>query len=163
LAGEGAAGAGLVAVGGANLQFNLFSLVVGKHWGRTHITVGTYVLDNHHYLPQAAGFAAACGAGGVGPPGGGGKIEQCGGSSTMIDRLPTQVQPFVGVERAVGRESSVAAELLVSGHAASTIGATGFRWVALQHGALRVRLDLALLWTDFGYPLPWIGIGAHFR
>jgi hypothetical protein len=163
LVGEGAAGAGVVAIGGANLQFNLFSLVAGKHWGRAHVTVGTYVLDNHHYLPQVDGFTAACGAGGAGSPGAGGAVAPCAGSSMKIDRLPAQVQPFLGIERAVGSNSALAAEVLFSSHAANTLGATGFRWFVGQRGPFRLRLDLALLWSQVGYPLPWAGLGLHFR
>jgi hypothetical protein len=163
LVGAGAAGAGIVAVGGANLQFNLFSLAAGKHFGRAHVTAGTYILDNHHFITQSASFAAACGAGGVGSAGAGGKVEPCASGGTMIDRVPLQVQPFVGIERAVGRDSSIAAEILFSGHIENTIGATGVRWVALRRGPLRARLDLALLWSRVGYPLPWAGLGVHFR
>src|SRR5262249_44531806 len=114
--GAGAGGAGLVAVGGANVQFNLFSLAMGKHWGRAHLTWGTYVLDNHHYLPQATGFATACGAGGVGPAGAGGVAAPCGDGSRPIDRLPAQIQPFLGIERAVGEDSAISAEVLFSRH-----------------------------------------------
>lgn len=165
LVGAGAAAGGVVAVGGANLQFNLFTLVAGKHLGKTGrllVTGGTYLLDNHHYLPQSAAFAAACGAGGAGEAGAGGAVEPCGGNSTMLDRIPLQVQPFVGVERAVGKASSFAGELLVSPHLANTIGTTGFRYVYTR-GPFAARLDLALLWSHIGYPLPWAGVGLHFR
>jgi hypothetical protein len=165
LVGAGAAGGGIVAVGGANLQFNLFTLVAGKHLGKTGrllVTGGTYLLDNHHYLPQSAAFAAACGAGGVGDAGAGDKVEPCGGNSTTIDRIPLQAQPFVGVERAVGKKSSLAGELLVSPHLANTIGTTGFRYV-YTYGEFAARLDMALLWSRVGYPLPWAGLGLHFR
>jgi hypothetical protein len=85
LAGAGAAGGGVVAIGGGNLQFNLFSLSVGKHLGPFHIVGETYVMDNHHFLPQSTRFAAACGAGGIGT-GDGGKVEPCGTGGTTIDR-----------------------------------------------------------------------------
>lgn len=163
--GSGAVAGGVVAVGGANLQFNLMTFVVGKHLGTTgrlQITGGTYVLDNHHYLPQSAGFFAACGAGGVGEAGAGGEVVPCGGSSKKLDRIPIQVQPFAGIERAVGKKSAFAGELLLSPHLANTIGTTGFRYVYTR-GQLGVRLDMALWWSHIGYPLPWAGIGLHFR
>jgi hypothetical protein len=162
--GAGAGGAGLVAVGGANLQFNLFSLAMGKHWGRSHLTWGTFLLDNHHYVPQAEGFAAACGAGGVGDAGDGGVVTPCGSAGgKIIDRMPTQVQPFVGFERAIGEESALSAEILFSRHVKYTVAATGVRWFIWHRGPLRARLDIGLVWSQVGYPLPWAGLGLHFR
>lgn len=161
--GVGGAGAGVVAVGGANLQFNLFSLAAGKHWGRAHVTGGTYLLDNHHFIPQAAGFATACGAGGVGEAGAGGAVAPCGSGSKTIDRLPTQVQPFLGIERAIGEDSSISAEILFHRYVEYTTAATGARWFVWRRGDVRVRLDVALVWSRLGYPLPWAGVGIHFR
>ena len=165
LVGSGAAAAGLVAVGGANLQFNLFSIEVGKHFPNTRdqIVVGTYLLDNHHFLPQKATFAAACGAGGTGSAGEGGKVEECAGGTTTIERVPLQVQPFVGYEHAIGDKNSFITELLVSPHLENTMGTTGFRWVFGFKDILNSRIDTALVWTRRGYPLPWLGIGLHFR
>jgi hypothetical protein len=161
--GAGAGGAGVVAIGGANTQFNLFTIAAGKHWGRAHLTAGTYVLDNHHYLPQAAGFTTACGAGGVGEPGAGGAVAPCGSGATTIERLPLQVQPFVGAERAIGKDSSLSAEILFHQQLKYTIAATGVRWFVWRRGPLRARLDIALAWTRAGYPMPWLGLGVHFR
>jgi hypothetical protein len=162
LAGAGAAGGGVVAVGGGNLQFNLFSLSVGKHVGRFQFVAGTYVLDNHHFLPQSTRFATACGAGGVGAAGDGGKVEPCGSGGTTIDRIPVQVQPFLGAELRVGKASSLAADVLLSSEPKDTVGTTGFRWI-LGQSRLRARIDLALLWSHIGVPLPWLGLGLHLQ
>lgn len=122
LAGAGAAGGGVVAVGGGNLQFNLFSLSAGKHLGPAQLVAGTYVLDGHHYLPQSTRFATACGAGGVGTAGDGGRVEPCGSGGTTIERIPLQVQPFFGAELRVGKASSLAADILASSRLRDTVG-----------------------------------------
>lgn len=165
IVGGGAAAEGLVAVGGANLQFNLFSIEVGKHFPNTRdqMIVGTYVLDNHHFLPQKATFASACGAGGVGTAGENGKVEECASATTTIDRLPLQVQPFVGYERAIGDKNSFIAEVLFTTHVENTMGTTGFRWAFGVRDIVNMRIDTALVWTNRGYPLPWLGLGLHFR
>jgi len=162
LAGAGAAGGGVVAVGGGNLQFNLFSLSAGKHLGPAQLVAGTYVLDNHHYLPQSTRFATACGAGGVGTAGDGGKVEPCGSGGTTIDRIPLQVQPFFGAELRVGKASSLAADILASSRLRDTVGTTGFRWI-FGGSRLAARIDLALLWSHLGAPLPWLGLGLHLQ
>lgn len=162
LAGAGAAGGGVVAIGGGNLQFNLFSLSAGKHFGRVQLVAGTYVLDNHHFLPQSARFATACGAGGVGTAGDGGKVEPCGSGATTIDRIPVQVQPFLGAELRVGKASSLAADVLFSSKLRNTVGTTGLRWI-LGASRLRARIDVALLWSHIGVPLPWLGLGVHLQ
>jgi hypothetical protein len=162
LAGAGLAGGGVVAVGGGNLQFNLVSLSLGKHVGRFQLVAGSYFLDNHHFLPQSAQFATACGAGGVGSAGEGGKVEPCGNGGKAIDRIPLQVQPFFGAELRVGKASSLAADVLVGKELRDTVGTTGLRWI-LGASHLRARLDLALLWSHIGAPLPWLGVGIHFQ
>ena len=162
IGGAGAAAGGVVAVGGGNLQFNLFSLSVGKHFGRSQLIVGTYVLDNHHFLPQSTRFATACGAGGVGTAGDGGKVEPCDSGGTTIDRIPVQVQPFFGAEIRVGKASSIAGDVLFSKELKNTVGTTGFRWI-IGDSRLRARVDVALLWSHISVPLPWLGLGIHFR
>jgi hypothetical protein len=182
LFGAGAAGAGFVAVGGANLQFNLFSLVASRHFGHTQVLAGGYLLDNHHFLSQTAGFAAACGAGGVGEPGADGKVEPCAGGSTRIERLPIHAQPFFGVEQVLGEHSALAAELLPRARLRDTVGTTGVRWLIGSSSArgplaldrIRLRLDLAAVWLYLPpssrkasargavLPLPWLGVGLYF-
>jgi hypothetical protein len=162
IAGSGAAAGGIVGVGGGNLQFNLFSAAVGKHFGRTQVVAGTYVMDNHHVLPQKTRFATACGAGGTGSAGDGGKVEACSSGGTTIDRVPVQIQPFLGAELRVGRRSSIAGDVLFSRELKDTVGTTGVRWI-LGGSHLNARVDLALLWSHIGTPLPWVGLGIHLR
>jgi hypothetical protein len=167
LAGSGLVAGGVVAVGGANIQFNLFTVTAAKHFGphgRRQVVFGSYLLDNHHYLPQSANFVAACGAGGAGDAGAGGVVLPCAGSTKTINILPTQVQPFVGIEQVVGRENAFVGELLVNaGAPKQTFGTTGFRWILNPKGLVKMRIDIALIWTSRGVPLPWLGAGFHFR
>jgi hypothetical protein len=162
IAGGGTAAGGVVGVGGGNLQFNLFSLTAAKHVGPFQFVAGTYVMDNHHFLPQSTRFATACGAGGVGNAGDGGKVAACGEGGMTIDRIPTQVQPFLGAEVRVGKASSIAGDVLLDREAKNIIGTTGYRWV-IGDARLRARIDLALVWSHLGAPLPWVGLGLHFR
>ncbi|MDF1561656.1 MAG: hypothetical protein P1V51_01360 [Deltaproteobacteria bacterium] len=182
--GNGVAGAGFVAVGGANMQFNLFTLTVGKHFGprrRTHLVAGAYLLDNHHLLPQSFSFRSACGAGGLGAPGVGGGVDVCAGDDRVIERIPVQLLPFFAAEQRVGQRWSFATELLPRAPFRDTMLTTGLR---LQIGpgsgkglmgpeAFRLRLGFALLWVwaqdaDTGeggkiLPLPWLSLGVHLQ
>jgi hypothetical protein len=160
--GGGAAAAGVVGVGGANLQFNLMSLALAKHLGPAQFVAGTYVLDNHHFLPQSTRFAIACGAGGAGTPGAGGAVAPCSSGGMTLERFPTQVQPFLGTELRVGTASSFAGDVLFGAALRDTVGTTGFRWI-IGDGRLRARLDIALLWSHLGTPLPWVGVGLHLQ
>ena len=182
--GKGAAGAGFVAVGGANIQFNLFALTVGKHFGprrRSHLVLGAYLLDNHHLLPQTQGFRSACGAGGVGAPGVGGDVAACGNSTEEIARIPLQGQVYLAAEQRLGQRWTLAAELLPRAPFRDTVLTTGARLLIgpgsgkglMGSEALRVRLGLALLWvwaqdSSDGtggtlLPLPWLSLGVHFQ
>ncbi len=174
IVGKGAAGAGFVAVGGANIQFNLFALTVGKHFGRSHVVLGTYLLDNHHILPQTQGFRSACGAGGVGAPGTGGDVMACGDSTEEIKRIPLQGQFYLAAEQRLGQRWTLAAELLPRAPARDTIITTGVRALfgpgsskgLLGSETLRVRLGFALAWVFTGgkpLPLPWLSLGLHFK
>ncbi len=182
LFGGGAAGGGFVAAGGANLQFNLLTLSASRHFGHTQLLAGGYLLDNHHLLPQSAGFAAACGAGGVGEPGADGKVEACAGAGARIDRLPLQLQPFAAVEQVLGDHSALIAELLPRRHVRDSVATTGVRWLIGSGSAwgplaldrIRVRLDVAAIWVYLPpssrkpggkgavVPLPWAGLGLYF-
>ena len=33
---------------------NVFNLTVAKHFGPVQVTAGTYIFDNHNWLPQSA-------------------------------------------------------------------------------------------------------------
>ncbi|ATB30268.1 hypothetical protein MEBOL_003728 [Melittangium boletus DSM 14713] len=164
---EGAAGAA-----GANLQFNLFSLVAAKHFGDFQLTAGAYLLDNHHLIPQGA--AVVVGAGGNVEDGNGGIAD-----GQRLPRLPTYVQGFVGAQYVLGPHSELAAEFLPRAPFEQSILTTGVRWLVggseprgpLAADRLRVRLDLAALWvylpqTPEGngghpFPLPWVGVGLY--
>ncbi len=181
--GNGAGGGGFGVVGGANAQFNLITAVAGKHFGPVQVTAGTYVLDNHHYLPQSAAFQAGCGgAASDGSSGTAGAIP-CGSGYARLGRLPTQVQPFVGSEVVLGPHSSIMVDWLIGDPLESSVASTGVRWLLgwsrprglLALDRVRLRLDLAAVWlfesADHqssmqhgarALPLPWAGVGFYF-
>jgi hypothetical protein len=149
-------GGGVVAASGGNAQFNLFALSMSKHFANTQVVLGTYLLDNHHFVPQGAAFAS-----------------QEGASSHEFARVPFQVQPFVALEQVLGPHTSLAGELFPRLSLAGTRGSLGIRWLLggsspkgpLAVERVRVRLDLAALVIKFPRtsPLmvPWLGIGLH--
>jgi len=163
---------GAVGAAGANAQFNLFSVSVGKHFfGSTHVMAGLYVLDNHHLIPQSAGVTVGVGSD-VGIGGG-------GGTGTPVGMLPIQVQPFLSVEQVLGPHSALAVELLPKLPFRQISFTTGARWLlgfdeAQGHWALnrvRLRIDAAVLWAYLPptsssqsalVPLPWVGLGLYF-
>ncbi|MFY0526711.1 hypothetical protein ACN28I_27400 [Archangium gephyra] len=173
--GHGVAGGGTAGAAGANLQFNLFSVVAGKHFGNFQLTAGAYVLDNHHFIPQNAAITVgAVGAGGDDVGGG------TGSSSTPIPRIPTQVQAFVGAQYVLGPHSELAMELFPRQPFRDSFGTTGVRWLLgadaprgpVAFDRLRVRIDVAALWvylppSEDGrrggtpFPLPWVGLGLY--
>ncbi len=156
--GIGAAGA----LGAANLQLNLFSFTLGKHIGeRFRAGGGTFVVDNHHLLPQVAGFTAVDTAG-----------DTAGGSAT-IDHLPTALIPFVNGECWLGGGFSTIAEVFPRKR---PFGTVGLRWVSgrgRRDGLarwLRAKIDVAALWNDGSWSdrhgrslpvLPWLGVGLY--
>jgi len=183
LFGNGAGGGGFGVVAGANAQFNLITAVAGKHFGPVQVTAGTYVLDNHHYLPQSAAFQAGCGGAATDGSGGTAGAIPCGSGYARLGRLPTQVQPFVGSEVVLGPHSAIMAEWLIGDPLASSVATSGVRWLlggARPRGVLaldrvRFRIDLAAVWlfqsadhqgsTQHGaraLPLPWAGVGFYF-
>ena len=181
IARDGAGGAGFGVVAGANAQFNLLTVVTGKHLGRVQLTLGTWVLDNHHYLPQSAAFQGACVAAGASPSGAGGGAISCGSGSARLSRLPLRAQPFAAVEVVLGAHASLMSEILPEARLQDTMVTTGARWAlgaAHPHGPfaldrVRVRLDVAALWfyvpASGGMhpqgakvlPLPWLGLGIY--
>jgi hypothetical protein len=182
IARDGAGGAGFGVVAGANAQFNLVTLTAGKHFGPLQLTAGTWLLDDHHYLPQSAAFQGACAAAGASPQGAGAGAISCGSGSAQLPRLPLQVQPFVGSELVLGGHSSLMMEALLEEHIQNTLVTTGARWLLgadhprgpLALDRIRVRLDLAALWFYIPaqggmhpqsakvLPLPWLGLGFYF-
>jgi hypothetical protein len=182
---DSAGGGGYGVVGGANAQFNLLTAVAAKHFGRVQLTAGTYVLDNHHFLPQSAGFESGCAAAETdGNQAAAGAFLDCGSGSTALGRLPVQVQPFLGSEVVLGPHSALMAEALLERRIEDSMVTTGARWLLgwrrpygpLALDRVRIRLDLALLWLwEPGrggsnpnaqgpkvLPLPWFGVGAYF-
>lgn len=181
--GNGAGGGGFGVVAGANAQFNLITAVAGKHFGPVQVTAGTYMLDNHHYLPQSAAFQAGCGGAATDGSGGTAGAIPCGSGYARLGSLPTQVQPFVGSEVVLGPHSAIMAEWLIGHPLASSVATSGVRWLlggsrprgVLALDRVRFRLDLAILWlfesADHqssmqhgarALPLPWAGIGFYF-
>jgi hypothetical protein len=175
LLGKGVAGAGAAGAAGANLQFNLFSVVAGRHFGDFHLTAGAYVLDNHHLVPQKASIT-------VGTVGAGGDDVIGGedGMSTTLPRIPTQVQAFIGAQYVLGPHSELAMEFFPRGPFRDSFGTTGVRWLLgsnrpqgpVAFDRLRVRIDLAALWVYLPpsqdgrrggtpLPLPWVGLGLY--
>ena len=180
--GDGAGGGGFGAVGGANAQFNLFTLVAAKHFGPAQITLGAFVLDNHHFLPQSAAFQAICAGAVAGGSGGAAGAADCGSGSARLPRLPLRTKLFTGAELVLGPHSSLMAESFWANPIRDSFVTTGARWLlganrpwgpfALDR--VRFRLDVAVLWfyeaAQGGMNprgahvlwLPWLGVGGYF-
>ncbi len=177
--GGGAAGGG-VAVADVHAQFNLAALALTKHLGRFQVSLGSYLFDNHHFLPQSAQFAAVVGGAEVGDSGSGaGALPASGGTS--LGRVPTEVQPFVSGSFTLGPHSLVAIEAFPWAPLRPVLGTTGVRWTLgggedigpVDLERLTVRIDAALVWMylkgvpsqgakpGVGY-LPWLGLGLSF-
>ncbi len=172
LLGNGVLIAAAPGVAAANVQLNVFALTVGKHFGNTDVNVGTYVIDNHNFLPQSAGFA-------VGVVSNGGVADTS--ASTPLPHLPTVVQPYLNLEQVLGPHSALALEVFPRWPASASFGTTGVRWQLgfdEPHGVwaldrVRVRLDAALVWlyapaSDVRpqgtvLPLPWLGLSVYVR
>ena len=181
IGGGGLGAGGFVGVAGANAQFNLLTLTVGKHFHTgTQLTLGSWLLDNHHFLPQSARFTAACGVAGASGTQSGAAMTTCAGG-TPIDTLPIQVQPFLGVEQVFSEAWSAAVEVIPRWPLSQTMWTTGVRWQPggdapvgfLALDRVRARVDLALAWMvldknpDAGRNsatvayFPWVGVGLY--
>lgn len=177
LGGKGGAAIGAAAgVATANLQFNVFTGALSKHFGPVQVVLGTYVLDNHHWVPQRANIAVGYGAT-TGDAGGAGG----GASSTPVPMVPTQVQPFLAAEWVLGRHSALVSELLPRIPAEETMLTTGVRWQLgwsepagpIARDRIRFRIDLAGVWVwlpktssgrgGFPAPLPWLSLGIYLK
>lgn len=172
LAGNGGAAIGGVGGAAANLQFNLFSLSASKHFGRTHVVAGAYLLDNHHFIPQVATIAAAGGTtGGTGTS---------GTETTVLERVPLQFLPFAAVEQVLGPHSALMFELFPRAPFRDTFGSSGVRWLLgkrepsgfLALDRIRARVDLSAVWvylpgkngrSGLVMPLPWLGLGLYVQ
>jgi hypothetical protein len=159
--GIGALGAltyhGAAAAGGTrNLQFNLFALSTSKHFGNTQLVLGSYLLDNHHFIPQRAIT-----------------VSTTGSESRDIERVPLQVRPFLAIEQVLGRRASLAAELLPHLPLRGSVGTLGGRWLLggevprgpLAADRVRFRLDVAAVIARMPgaglMVVPWLGIGLY--
>ncbi|MBS2032485.1 MAG: hypothetical protein JST54_31605 [Deltaproteobacteria bacterium] len=180
--GDGFGVAGGVGVADVHAQFNVFSAEATKHLGHGQLTLGTYVFDNHNFLPQSAELAGVIvggGAGGSSASGGGGAAAK----TTSIQHVPTQVEPFVSGSYALGPHSALAMESFPWTSLRPVLGTTGVRWQLgggekvgpLFLNRVTVRLDAAVVWVHYdstdpqtkqetsgvGY-LPWVGVGVGF-
>ena len=185
MAGDGVGGAGYGVVGGANAQFNLFTFTAGKHFGDAQLTAGLWVLDNHHFLPQSAGFQGGCVAAVADSSGAAAGGLDCGSGSATIPRLPTQVRSFFGAEYVFGPHFSLMGEVLPSSHLSTSYVTTGMRVLLgfdrprgmLALDRIKFRFDLGALWTYIPAEpatssrkahdatvggVPWAGIGFYF-
>lgn len=171
----GAGGGAIAAAAGiatANVQFNVFNLTVAKHFGPVQVTAGTYVFDNHNWLPQSANITV-----GAGLVGAGGTVDT---SSTPIPRVPTMVQPYAGFQWVLGPHSELIAELLPRIPIEETMLTTGARWQLgweepvgpIARDRIRFRIDVAGVWVYLPkrgkydamvLPLPWLGVGVLFK
>ena len=176
-AGDGADGAGY-GVMGANAQFNLFTFTAGKHFGDAQVTAGLWVLDNHHFLPQSAGFQSGCvvaqkNSSGTTVAGG----LDCASGSAPISHLPLQLRSFFGAEYVFGPHFSLMAEVLPSAHLSTSFVTTGMRVLlgfnrprgTLALDRIKFRFDLGIIWEYLPDSrdsktgaIPWAGIGLYF-
>ncbi len=181
LIGGGVGGGGIGVVAGSNAQFNLVTVTAGKHFGSVQVSGGTYLLDNHHFLTQSAGFQSGCAAAEVAPSGVDGGAIDCPSGSTSLPRLPLQILPYLSGEFVFGPHVSLISEALLKDDLASSLFTTGARCLLgweHPHGPLaldriRLRFDVAALWryreAQGGahpkgaamLPLPWIGLGLY--
>ncbi|MBW8887091.1 MAG: hypothetical protein JF616_04955 [Fibrobacteres bacterium] len=181
MVGGGAGGGGIGVVAGSNAQFNLVTLTAGKHFGPVQVSGGTYLLDNHHFLPQSAGFQSGCAAAVASSSGADGGAIDCGSGSVRLPRLPLQVLPYLSGEWVFGPHVSLITEGLLKDDLASSLFTTGARCLLgwehslgpLALDRIRLRLDLAALWryreAQGGahpkgaalLPLPWMGLALY--
>ena len=183
----GVGGGGFMAAGGVGVadvhaQFNVISAMATKHLGHGQLTLGTYIFDNHNFLPQSAEFGGVIlGAGASGNSAGGDGMGEA--KTASLDHVPTQVQPFVSGAYSLGPHSALAMEIFPWTSLRPVMGTTGVRWQIgggeqvgpIFMNRVTVRLDAAVVWVHFdstdpqtkqetsgvGY-LPWVGVGIGF-
>jgi hypothetical protein len=161
--------------GGLNLQFNVFTLTATKHLGHAQVSLGSYLLDNHHWLPQSASVVGVA-AGGT-TQGGGITADT---QTVPLPMLPVQLQPFASLEYRFGPRFSLATELLPRLPIAQSMISTGARWLLgpteslgpIAVDRIRFKIDVSMLWfllppsaEHAGYLpgyVPWVGLGVYF-
>lgn len=177
--GGGAAGAAFVGTGGANMQLNLLALTASKHFGPVEVSAGTWLMDNHHFLPQSEHFTLTCPNSMTGS-------TSCGGGGNSggqtIAMLPDELQPYLTARWDVSHLVALGTEIFPRLPLKETMVSTGVRLrLGFDHAAgpvaldrIRLRLDLSLLWmmvqdpTGQGRPshigyVPTFGVGLYFR
>jgi len=167
LLGKGIAAAAAGGAAGFNLQFNLFTGSVSKHFGDwLQVGTGLYVLDNHNFIPQSAGFVVADTTGGG-----------SSGSTRITDRVPTLTVPWISVEAAAGNHFRFISEYLF---------APGDDWFLLgmrslvyrtrlglaRTGHVALKIDTSLMFNRYTDShtdrrktgvFPWLGLGLYLR
>lgn len=158
-AGNGIGAVGGAAVAGANVQLNVFTAAANKRVGAFDFGAGVAVFDNHHFLPQAAGFAEGI------------TIGQLGSAVYSLDRMPTVVIPFVNLEATPWPWLHLIQELLPQQPLANSFGSTTLRlvWGPAALLPLRLKLDLSVIeaYDSTGprtglVPLPWAGAAVYW-
>jgi hypothetical protein len=157
--------AGVAAGGALNLQFNVFSVAVNKHFfEQLQLGGGAVLIDNHHILPQgAAYFLSATDGSGAG----------AGGGTTGITRLPDMFIPYINAEWAFYPGFRFIQEASAGYQWRDRFGATGLRlvlgssenwhWLALSR--IRFKFDAAVVEAHDAsgwHALPWLGFGLYF-
>ncbi|HYV43519.1 MAG TPA: hypothetical protein VFA20_01615 [Myxococcaceae bacterium] len=143
------------AVLGVNVQLNIFTAMANKRVGAFDFGAGAAIFDNHHFLPQSAGFAAGI------------PLVAVDTSVKDLDRMPTVVVPFVSVEATPWEWLHFIQEVLPQQPVANSFGSTTIRivWGPSALSPLRLKLDLAII-EAFGneglVPLPWASAGVYW-
>lgn len=143
------------AVAGVNVQLNVFTAMANKRVGAFDFGAGAAIFDNHHFLPQAAGFAAGI------------PLIALDTATFDLDRMPTVVIPFANVEATPWEWLHFIQEVLPQRPVANSFGSTTVRfvWGPSALSPLRLKLDLAVI-EAFGneglVPLPWGGVGVYW-
>jgi hypothetical protein len=152
---DGAAGAG-----GANLQFNLFTVAASKHpreW--LAVGAGAYVIDHHAWMPEGSALVVAT------------RDGVTGAVAEADAKFATTTLPFVSVEAAVGSHFRFISEYVAAPGAdylslgVRTILYGSGRIAGLRKPGLRFRLDVATLVSEGTHggleAVPWIGAGMY--
>ncbi|HEY8208250.1 MAG TPA: hypothetical protein VIG99_12260 [Myxococcaceae bacterium] len=157
-AGNGIAGVGGAAVAGANVQLNVFTVAASKRVGPFDFNAGAFVFDNHHFLPQSAGFAAGITTG------------QLATATYSLDRMPTVVVPFAAAQATPWPWLHIIQEIFPRTPVTDTFGSTALRLVVgpFALSPLRLKFDAAVIEAyDSEGPrpgpvfLPWFGAGIY--
>lgn len=176
--GSGGSAVGIVGTTGGNMQLNLLSFTATKHFGPVAVNAGTYLLDNHHFLPQTVSASESCSS--ATSSGQNAADPSCNKSGTRpIAMLPDMLQPYLTASVALAPWVSLGAEILPRLPLGDTMVSTGARFrLGFDHAfgplaldRIRLRLDISLLWerlppaggTSSIGMIPAFGVGLYFR